>query len=108
MSYLQIEIGGQTRGLKFNQLAIEIMALHNDTETTSGFIYACIYGGLKGNAYVKREEFTHTFEEVCDWVDTMPNKTETMELVSKTLNETQVWQDLVKKGQEIEDGKKKA
>jgi hypothetical protein len=106
MSYLQIEIGGQQRGLKFNQLAIELMSMYNDNTTSMAFFYAVVFGGLKGNAYVKREEFNHTFEEVTDWVDALPNKAETIGAITKTLNETQVWQDLIKQGKEIEEKKK--
>ena len=114
MSYIQIEIGGKMRGLKFNQLAIEIISMHNDTQTSSGFLYAMIYGGLKGNSYVKREEAEYTFENVCDWVDDMPNKEQVITDVTACLTETQIWKELVKKGQENiveaekKEGKKKA
>ena len=74
MSYTTINLNGKERGLKFNQLAIEIIAQYNDTNTNTGFLYAMIYGGLRGNTYVKREEADYTFEEVCDWIDAMPEK----------------------------------
>ena len=108
MSYLQIEIGGKLRGLKFNQLAIEIISTHNDTNTSTGFLYAMVYGGLKGNSYVKREEADYTFEDVCDWVDAMPNKEETVVKITTALTETQIWKDLVAKGQEVAEETKKA
>lgn len=114
MSYIQINLGGKARGLKFNQLAIEIISVHNDTQTSSGFLYAMIYGGLKGNSYVKREEADYTFEDVCDWVDVMENKEEVITNVTACLTETQIWKELVKKGQdniaeaEKNEGKKKA
>jgi hypothetical protein len=107
MSYLQLELGGKLRGLKFNQLAIEIISTHNDNSTNSGFMYAMIYGGLMGNSYVKREEPDYTFEEVCDWVDTMENKAEAMSKVTDVLTSTQVWKSLVKAGEEINEEKKK-
>lgn len=106
MSYLQIEIGGKSRGLKFNQLAIELIAKHNDTETTSSFMYSVIYGGLRGNSYVKREEPDYTFENVCDWVDSMDNKEKIMVDVTNALSETQIFKKLVTKGEE-EISKKK-
>jgi len=106
MSYLQIEIGGKLRGLKFNQLAIEIIAKHNDAETTSAFMYSVIYGGLRGNSYVKREEPDYTFEQVCDWVDVMENKAEVMISVTNALSETQTFKSLVPKEKEA-TGKKK-
>ena len=107
MSYLQIELGGKLRGLKFNQLAIEIISTYNDLESNTSFLYAMIYGGLRGNTYVKREEADYTFEEVCDWVDAMENKEEIVAKVTSTLTETNIWQTLVKQGQKLEDDKKK-
>jgi hypothetical protein len=107
MSYLQIDLGGKMRGLKFNQLAIEIISTYNDLESNTSFLYAMIYGGLRGNTYVKREEADYTFEEVCDWVDAMENKEEIVAKVTATLTETNIWQSLVKQGQKLEDDKKK-
>jgi hypothetical protein len=107
MSYLQIDLGGKMRGLKFNQLAIEIISTYNDLESNTSFLYAMIYGGLRGNTYVKREEANYTFEEVCDWVDAMENKEEIVAKVTATLTETNIWQTLVKQGQKLEDDKKK-
>jgi hypothetical protein len=110
MSYIQVELGGKLRGLKFNQLAIEVISTYNDAQTNSGFLYAMIYGGLKGNSYVKREEPDYTFEDVCDWVDIMPNKEKVVADVTAILTETQIWKELVKRGQEVmaEEEKKKA
>jgi hypothetical protein len=107
MSYLQLELGGKLRGLKFNQLAIEIISTHNDNSTNSAFMYAMIYGGLMGNSYVKREEPDYTFEEVCDWVDAMENKNDAITKVTEVLTSTQVWKNLVKAGEQIEEEKKK-
>jgi hypothetical protein len=107
MSYIQIEIGGKQRGLKFNQLAIEIISTHNDGGSTSAFMYALYYGGLRGNSYVKREEPDYNFEQVCDWVDEMKDKAKVNELVVNTLQETSLWKDLISVVQE-EDVKKKA
>jgi hypothetical protein len=106
MSYTTIELGGKTRGLKFNQLAIELIGQYNDSSTTTGFLYAMVYAGLKGNAYVKREELDATFEQVCDWVDEMPNKDTVVGDTTKVLAETQIWKDLVKQGEEAEEKKK--
>ena len=108
MSYLQIEIGGKQRGLKFNQLAIEIMSQYNDTGTNTGFLYAMIYGGLRGNTYVKREEPDYTFENVCDWVDELKDKENVIVEVTNKLQETQIWKDLVDKGKEVAEAEKKA
>jgi hypothetical protein len=107
MSYITINLGGKPRGLKFNQLAIELIGQYNDSKTTTGFLYAMIYGGLKGNAYVKREELELTFEEVCDMIDELPNKETIVGEVTKTLSETQIWKELVKQGEEAEAEEKK-
>lgn len=69
MSYIQLEIGGKERGLKFNQLALEVFTKHTDYETQRADLYACIFAGLRGNSYVKREEPDYTFEQVCEWCD---------------------------------------
>lgn len=99
MSYIKIEIGGKERGLKFNQLAIELISTHNDGKTNSGFMYAMFYGGLMGNSYVKREEPDYTFEDVCDWVDSLKDKEAVTAEVVKAMTETQLWQDLTKVGE---------
>ncbi len=105
MSYIQIEIGGKERGLKFNQLAIEIIASYNDGATTSSFMYAMYYGGLRGNSYVKREETDYTFEQVCDWVDELKNKSEVNEKVVNMMQSTALWQELIKDGEDQEKKK---
>lgn len=72
MSYVQIEIGGKLRGLKFNQMAVVILAQKVDHENYAATgNYAMVYGGLKANCYVKGEEPDFTFEDVCDWVDSL-------------------------------------
>jgi hypothetical protein len=74
-------------------------------------MYAMVYGGLRGNSYVKREEPDYTFENVCDWCDDLENKDETILLISQTLTETQIWKNLVSLGEKNiadEDEKKKA
>jgi len=107
MSYLQINIGGKLRGLKFNQLAIEILGTHSDSKTTTGFVYAMIYAGLKGNSYVKLEEPDYTFEEVCDWIDVMEDKEKVILDVTNTMTSTQSWKDLASKATSEPEEKKK-
>jgi hypothetical protein len=107
MSYLQIELGGKKRGLKFNQMAIEIMSTTNDTTTATGFLYSMIYAGLKGNSYVKREEADYTFEDVCDWIDVMPNRDEVTAEIILALTNTQIWKDLTTIKEDASDDKKK-
>jgi hypothetical protein len=102
MSYLQIEIGSKLRGVKFNQLAIEIIGTYNNTETATGFLYAMVYGGLMGNTYVKREDLDYTFEQVCDWVDAMDKKDDVVAKLTASLTEANAWKNLIKPQAEIE------
>lgn len=73
MSYTTLSLGGKERGLKFNQLALEIFSKHSDWDngTDAGYAYAIIYGGLCGNMKAKRETIDFTFEDVTDWVDSL-------------------------------------
>ncbi len=81
MSYIQIEIGGKLRGLKFLELAVrkysEIVmqdvanGLDNPNDIAANGLYAMFWGGLVCNAYVKREAIDFTFEDVCEWVEAL-------------------------------------
>lgn len=90
MSYIQIELGGEKRGLKYNNLAVEVFSKHIAADATNASIlYATIYAGLVANAYVKREEFVETFEQITDWVDAA--KDEEIKLAADTFAATEVW-----------------
>ena len=81
MSYIQVQIGGKLRGLKFNQLSIEVFSKHfryedssegvkhTEDEMALTSLIACVYAGLVANCYAKREEPDFNFENVCDWVE---------------------------------------
>ena len=104
MSYIKINLGGEDRGLKFNQGAlIEFQKKidQSNIEGTTG--YALIWAGLKANAYVKGEEFTTSFEQVCDWVDELPIQTSID--VMNCFKETQAFKSLIP---EEEESKKKS
>lgn len=102
MSFVQVNIGGQLRGLKFNQMAVITMAQHLDYENLNAtYLYGVVYGGLSANAYVKREEFTHTFEEVCDWVDELTM--EDSQKIQAAFEQTQVYKKLVDLGTEANE-----
>ncbi len=123
MSYIQIEIGGKLRGLKFNQGALIIMKELNDLDAEPAFTgYALVYAGLKANAYVKKVEFVDTieveedgkkikkqnpitFEMVCDWVDELPEAV----LISAMdcFKETQMYKNTLEPEEVKEDDKKK-
>lgn len=89
MNYLQKEIGGKLRGLKFNQDCLMTFYSEVDqkrTSTTSKI--ALLFAALQANSYVKKEEFIEkitkeidgkeveefvpiTKEMVSDWADEM-------------------------------------
>ena len=100
MSYLQINIGGNLRGLKFNQMAYIVFYDHVDLDQyLATSYYAIAYAGLKANAYVKREEFTDSFETVCEWVDEL--SAEDKAAMLEAFSSTSQWQALVEKGKEV-------
>ncbi len=71
-NYVQINLGGQLRGLKFNQGAhAEIQSRYKEGQNETFISYIVIYGGLLGNCFVKEIEPDFTFENVCDWADQM-------------------------------------
>jgi hypothetical protein len=106
MSYTSLELGGRTRGLKFNQHAVITMSKYLDYDNMSAtYGYALIYAGLSANCYVKREEVDFTFEQVCDWVDEL--KTEDVLKVQEVFQSTQAFQNIIKTNEEQPKKKKK-
>lgn len=109
MSYIQIELGGKLRGLKFNMFALEeytkrigialnyaIKANKNkDIEDVSlsqaTLVYACVYSGLIGNYYAKEIDQDFTFEDVTDWVDAASNTD--LEAACNCLSETERYKE---------------
>lgn len=94
MSFIQANLNGKERGLKFNQLAVQtyLKNVDWDNPVEAGEVYALFYGGLIGNCYVKRETPDFTFEDVCDWVDTLyltKEGKETIQAVSKVMTDTE-------------------
>jgi hypothetical protein len=65
--YIQIDLGGKLRSLKFNMHAIEIIS-ERGTTTEHGNLAAFIYGGLCGNAYAKSGGTSPLCEESFDEV----------------------------------------
>jgi hypothetical protein len=94
IGYIQAEILGKVRGLKFGTLAAEnitlkLVELGMETGNySSAMIAEVIYWGLYNNSYVKREVMDFTFEQVCEWVD--DNWRSNKELIRKI---TDVYQD---------------
>ena len=93
---MQIEIGGKSRGWKFNQEAFEVFLkkINWQEPNSAGDIYACIYGGLVANCRVKGEPVDFTFENVCDWCDEL--STEVKKSIYDAMGEEQkyrTWMD---------------
>ena len=86
-NYIQIEIGGLQRGLKFNQMAdTEYRVKVGDQTNPIAHTYSLVWAGLITNCFVKCEEFVNkvekvidgknvivdvpiTFEDVCEWCE---------------------------------------
>jgi hypothetical protein len=90
MSYIQLEIGGKKRGLKFMQLTLHILNEYTDKSSDAMQIatagYALVYAGLRSNSFVKKEEPDYTWEDVCGWVEKMPD--EDIKAVTAAFNES--------------------
>lgn len=69
-NYIQIEIGGLQRGLKFNQMAdTEYRVKVGDQTNPIAHTYSMVWAGLIANCFVKGEELDFTFEDVCEWCE---------------------------------------
>jgi hypothetical protein len=97
MSYIQIEIGGKARGLKFNQMAVEVFTQHlTDVGFDTSTVYAMMYAGLVANCYQKQEEPFFTFADVIDWVDAIVDSGDTssiekVKLVFQEITAYKIW-----------------
>jgi hypothetical protein len=75
--YIQADILGRTRGLKFGLLAVEQIGMEmqkfgkvfGDNSIDLAAVPVIIYWGLFNNCYIKKEDPDFTFEEVVDFVD---------------------------------------
>lgn len=113
MSYIQVEILGKLRGLKFNQGALMTFKDKTDLSNEQGTImYALFWAGLKACAHAKEVELTRTegdkevpvtFEDVCDAVDLLSVEVQTS--VWECFRESVVYQTKLKPL--IEDAEKK-
>lgn len=105
MNYIQIELGGKSRGLKFNQIALETYIKHLKYEkegAVASAIFSTFYAGLIGNCYVKNEEPDFDFETVTDWVQELfdTGKQKEIEQVCKLWEGTLCYQNWLKAFQE--------
>ena len=116
-NYLQVQLGGKSRGWKFNQEAFEIFLKKINWTDPNGAsdTYACFYAGLVACCRVKCEAVDFTFENVCDWCDDLSaeEKKKVMDAMGEE-NRYRVWMDefkekvrLLAKTEENEEVKKK-
>lgn len=107
MSYIQIEIGGEKRGLKFNTAAhnvfIKEFNKYKDFYEAASR-YAIVWAGLVGNAIAKHEDFTLEWEQVTEWADKLDEQV--VIDVIKVYQSTQEYKKLIP--EEKEEDKKKS
>ena len=77
--YIQLELGGKKRGVKFGNYAlIEYSKLNNtgvvefNEQNPIKLCADLVYCGLKNNSFIKKEIEDFTYEDVVSWVDDMP------------------------------------
>ena len=77
--YIQLELGGKKRGIKFGNYALMEYSKINGTgvvefneENPIKLCSDLIYCGLKNNSYIKKEIMDFTMDDVLIWVDDMP------------------------------------
>jgi hypothetical protein len=77
--YIQLELGGKKRGIKFGNYALMEYSKINSTgvvefneENPIKLCSDLIYCGLKNNSYIKKEIMDFTMDDVLIWVDDMP------------------------------------
>jgi hypothetical protein len=105
--YVQMDILGRKRGLKFGMTAVHKIAMDaQKLGATIGenidyeVVPVIVYWGLFNNCYVKREDPDFTFEDVVEWVDAHINQPELFTEVIKTFYESKAVQGNLPAGDE--------
>lgn len=95
--YIQADVLGRRRGLKFGMLAAQRIMLEAQklnaslgTEVDVALVPVIVYWGLFNNCYVKREDPDFTFEDVCDWVDANMEKHELFADIIKSFYDSRI------------------
>jgi hypothetical protein len=90
--YMQADILGRKRGLKFGTIAIRQITLYSEKngkalgETLDlALIPIIVYWGLFNNCYIKQEDPDFTFEDVVEFVDDNISKPEIFTDIVKCL-----------------------
>jgi len=75
MSYIQIEIGGKQRGLKFSQgtlmLFQDSIKSYDEAEKKAFASHKLVWAALKTNSIIKGEDVDFSFADVFDWVESL-------------------------------------
>ncbi len=104
--YIQIELGGKPRGLKFNMAAndelVVRVASHKGRVSETQMAYDVVYCGLLGNAVAKDIEPDFTYEDVTEWVDGLylNGKAQVLADILTCYTETQAYKALFVKEEE--------
>ena len=105
MSYIEIEIGGKKRGLKFSQgtlmLFKDSIKDYTDEDVLIFSPFRIVWAALKANCIVKGELVDFTFENVYDWVEKLSE--EDLQIILSAFNESVGFN----KNDNVEDEKKK-
>ena len=87
--YIQVNILGKMRGVKFGMIAVQQITMEAQklgkilgASLDFAMVPVIVYWGLYNNCYVKREEPDFTFEDVSDFVD-------------ENLTDTKIFEDIV-------------
>lgn len=103
MSYIQIEIGGKQRGLKFSQgtliLFQDSIKSYDEAEIKAFASHKLVWAALKTNSIIKGEEVNFSFADVFDWVEGLSE--EVLLKIHAAFNESQGF------AKELPEGKKK-
>lgn len=103
MSYIQIEIGGELRGWKVNQMTIELWSkMINEDAFNSSSNYGAVYAGLIANCEAKRIDPDFTYEQVCDWVDELNLTEKGLAVLDKIKEQFEASQYYIKLVEKIE------
>lgn len=98
--YIQLELGGKKRGVKFGNYALMEYSKLNNTgvvefndENPIKLCADLVYCGLKNNCFIKKETEDFTYDDVVAWVDDMP--------VTQVVEITKVFEESVKASQGV-------
>lgn len=111
--YIQIVLGGESRALKFNMHAVEIISQHGTT-TEHGNLTIFIYAGLCGNSFAKssgaKPICDESFEDISEWAEDiiLSKNNEVKGQIINAFAGSKPMQQLEEAAKKMEEGKKKS